>query len=483
MSADNQSKRKNGEDLKRIRNRALIRLVKLLNVVLMTIPFIVVWALVYKSRVDVPFYRKGNYLMYFLFMLLYYLLAHLYSGFLINLNRVPELVYSQALSAFFDNFIMYVVTWLLIKHLPPVWPLLLSFAAEVLIAVLWAKLARDWYTRAFPLQKTVIVWEQEEHLEELLQEGSFFDRYDVVAMPTVAESLASGMEMLSGADAVFLSDVHSHERNRLLKYCMDKGIQTYVLPGVGDAIMSSAVPMNLFNLPILKIDRYNPTPEYLIIKRATDIVLSAAALIVLSPVMLAVAAAIKISDGGDVFYRQTRLTKNGRRFRIIKFRSMKMNAEKDGVARLSTGEADDRITPVGRVIRKVRLDEVPQFINVLIGDMSLVGPRPERPEIAAQYEKEIPEFSLRLQAKAGLTGYAQVHGKYNTTPYVKLLMDLYYLAKPSIAMDLQLMMATVKILFVRESTEGIGSGQTTARPAPRRKKAGDRVPKETEEER
>ena len=163
-----------------------------------------------------------------------------------------------------------------------------------------------------------------------------------------------------------------------------------------------------------------------------------------------------------MFYKQTRFTKDGKLFDVLKFRSMRVDAEKDGVARLSTGDQDDRITPVGRFIRKVRIDELPQLLNILKGDMTICGPRPERPEIAAQYEKELPEFRLRLQAKAGLTGYAQVYGKYNTTPYDKLVMDLMYIAHPSFLQDLQIMIATVKILFMKESTEGVSEDRMTA---------------------
>ena len=198
------------------------------------------------------------------------------------------------------------------------------------------------------------------------------------------------------------------------------------------------------------------------IKRALDIAFSTIALIVSSPVFVITAIAIKAVDGGPVFYRQRRLTKDGKLFDVLKFRSMRVDAEKDGVARLSTGENDDRITPIGRIIRKCRIDELPQLICILSGDMSIVGPRPERPEIAMEYEKELPEFALRLQAKAGLTGYAQVYGKYNTTPYDKLQMDLMYIAHPSIIEDFKIVFATVKILFMPESTEGVSEGQTTA---------------------
>ena len=169
-----------------------------------------------------------------------------------------------------------------------------------------------------------------------------------------------------------------------------------------------------------------------------------------------------VRDGGPALYRQIRLTQDGRRFGLLKFRSMRVDAEKDGVARLSSGEKDDRITPVGKVIRRFRIDELPQLVNIFLGDMSIVGPRPERPEIARQYEKELPEFRLRLQVKAGLTGLAQIYGKYNTKPYEKLMMDLMYIAHPSIIEDLKIIFATVKILFIPESTEGVESGQITA---------------------
>ena len=236
----------------------------------------------------------------------------------------------------------------------------------------------------------------------------------------------------------------------------------YLIPRIGDVLMSGAKRMHMFHLPILRVERYDPAPEYVFAKRTVDLLIAGFALLVLSPVMLAVAAAIKATDGGPVFYKQRRLTKDGAAFDVLKFRSMRVDAEKDGVARLSTGEHDDRITPVGRVIRKYRLDELPQLLNILAGQMSLVGPRPERPEIAAQYEQELPEFALRLQAKAGLTGYAQVYGKYNTTPYDKLQLDLMYIANPSIMEDFKIMFATVKILFEAESTEGVEEGSVTA---------------------
>ena len=169
-----------------------------------------------------------------------------------------------------------------------------------------------------------------------------------------------------------------------------------------------------------------------------------------------------VYDGGPAIYKQVRLTRDGKEFKIWKFRSMRVDAEKDGVARLSSDEKDDRITPIGRIVRKCRLDELPQLFNILMGDMSVVGPRPERPEIAKRYYETIPDFKLRLQIKAGLTGYAQVYGKYNTDPYEKLEFDLLYIKDMGVLTDIRLIFATFGILFLPESTEGVNPGQTTA---------------------
>ena len=170
--------------------------------------------------------------------------------------------------------------------------------------------------------------------------------------------------------------------------------------------------------------------------------------------MLVTAIAIKAYDGGPVLYSQKRLTTGGRVFKVYKFRSMIVDAEKKSGATLAK-KNDSRITPIGKFIRKVRIDELPQLINILKGDMSFVGPRPERPEIAQKYEKTMSEFKYRLKVKAGLTGYAQVMGKYNTTPYDKLKLDLMYIEHQSLMLDLRIFFMTVKTCFIPEATEGV----------------------------
>lgn len=445
----------------RFKHDLILRIIKIMDAVLMTVPFALCWYLYYAKHIASPFYAKGDYLVVALFFVLFVIFGRVYDAFLMSMQRISEIVYAQFLAVAVSDFIMYIVIWLLSKHLPNILPGVAALIGQVVLAAAWAYNAHHAYFKIFPPQATAVIYDTRQGMEKLIGKYGLDTKYKVVLTATADECMAN-LAMLDGVSTVFMSGIHSHDRNVILKYCVENNIGIFVIPRIGDTIMSGAYPMHMFHLPMLKVGRYHPQPEYLFIKRLLDIVISAVALVVLSPIFLVTAIAIKVTDHGPVFYKQIRLTKDGKEFGILKFRSMRVDAEKDGVARLSSGEHDDRITPVGKVIRACRIDELPQLVNILIGELSIVGPRPERPEIAAQYCEEMPEFSLRLQAKAGLTGYAQIYGKYNTTPYDKLVMDLMYIAHPSIVEDLKIMFATVKILFMPESTEGVSEGQTTA---------------------
>ena len=438
----------------------LLRLLKLFNVLLITIPFAWGWFNYYAQHIALPFYDRGNWVVVALYAVLYMIFGRVYGGFWISLNRISESVYSQALAVMMTSGIMYVVTVLLERQLPNIWPVLAAFAVQLVLSGLWSMAAHVAYYILFPATKTIIVYDERQGMEKLIQDYGFEKKFTVIKTLTVEQCIAN-IDLLHNAQTVFVSGVHSHERNIILKYCVEHGIMMYLVPRIGDVLMSGAQQMHMFHLPMLRVGRYNPSPWHTIAKRTFDVVSAGALFLVISPLMLITAIAIK-TDGGPVFYKQRRLTQDGKEFDVLKFRSMRVDAEKDGVARLSTGDKDDRITKVGHFIRKVRIDELPQLLNIIGGSMSVVGPRPERPEIASQYVKEMPEFSLRLQAKAGLTGYAQVYGKYNTTPYDKLQMDLMYISNPSFWEDLRIIFATIKILFVPESTEGVAEGQKTA---------------------
>lgn len=439
-----------------------LRILKLINILVIACPFELCWHFYYASRADALFSQnpKIYLLLPVLFIILYVIFGRIYNAFLISYYRLFEMVYSQMLAACISDGIVYFMICILCKHFQPIWPGLLAIVGQFVFSTVWSLCSRKWYFRHFPPKKTYVIYDTRYGIEEMMESYGLSKKYSVDKVIPVSDVL-SDLQMLDDVEEVFLSGIHSHDRNTIIKYCIDKGIEALVLPRIGDAIMLGAKRMHIMHLPVLQVHRYNPKPEYVFTKRFFDIVLSSVALLILWPVFLVTAILIK-KDGGPVFYKQERLTKDGKVFRLIKFRSMRVDAEKDGIARLSTGENDDRITPVGRVIRKLRIDELPQLFNIIKGDLSVVGPRPERPSIAEQYEQEMPDFRLRLQCKAGLTGYAQVHGKYNTTPYDKLMMDLMYIANPGFLQDLRIIIATIKILFLPESTEGIKEGQVTA---------------------
>ena len=440
-----------------------LRAVKLLNLLLITAVFAFIWYRFYASNLyHKAFFRKGDWVIIILYAISYYSYGRTYDAFQITLKRMTEVVYSQIIAILFTNAISALLTWILMRRWYNFLPYILCISIQVFISIIWTVLTHRWYFAKYPPVKSVMLQGEDVKYRDLIGEQGLKRNFNIIRTITLSEYKLEGINAFKDAEAVFLVGISSGDRNFILKDCIEKGIRVFIKPGLTDIIMSGAEETHMMDFPILRIDRYSPLPEYSIIKRVFDIVFSLVMLAVTSPLLLAVSIAIKMTDRGPVFYKQTRLTKDGKEFRLIKFRSMRVDAEADGVARLSTGDRDSRITHVGRFIRKCRIDELPQFINILKGDMSVVGPRPERPEIAAKYEKELPEFRLRLQAKAGLTGYAQIYGKYNTTPYDKLSMDLTYIAHPSLMQDLKLIFATFKILFKPESTAGVSEGQVTA---------------------
>ncbi len=373
-----------------------------------------------------------------------------------------KLVYSQGLADAMAGGAFYIVFVIANSKVFTPLPLIMLIAVQFIINIVWSVAVNKAYFKFNKPKKTALIYNDEEELLGLCEAYSRTQNFDVVKMIHSSEDIDEIKNNIADCEAVFAAaDIPFLVRNETLKYCIDNGKVFYTSPRIGDILFGGSVHLDMFSVPVFCVSRAQPKVEYAFVKRAIDIAASLLGIIVLSPVMLITAIAIRAYDRGPAFYKQVRLTKDGKEFEIFKFRSMRVNAESDGVARLAT-DHDDRITPVGKIIRACRLDELPQLFNILKGDMTIVGPRPERPEIAKQYEEELPEFRLRLQVKAGLTGLAQIYGRYNTEPYDKLRMDLMYINQMSFVKDLRLILATVKILFMKDSTEGTAQGQTTA---------------------
>lgn len=429
-------------------------LIKTINILLLTAPFVGCWLLYYSGHIIAAGSERVTVLIVLSYMIVCFYFCQKLDCFRVSLHQVRDIIYGQVLATMMTDVCAYVMIWMLSVHIPSLIPGLLAWACQCVLGGIWSMIMHKAYFASHKPLKTMIIYDERIGMENLIHSYGLSKRFEIGGVYPV-EELLKDIDRLSGYQAAFLCGVAPLERDRILKYAVEHQIKLYMIPRTADVMMRGSEQIHMLHLPILRVQRYRPSAEYRITKRILDVVLSGLALLLLSPVLLITAIAVR-SDGGPAIYRQERLTQDGKVFEILKFRSMIVDAEKHSGAVLSAGEDDPRITRVGKLIRALRIDELPQLWNILKGDMSIVGPRPERPEIAAEIEKVLPEFAFRLQVKAGLTGYAQVYGKYNTTFYDKLLMDLMYISHPSILEDLSILLATVRILTDKESTQGIG---------------------------
>lgn len=413
------------------------------------------------------FWERGHWAVYFIYAVLLFFFSNMYGGLKIGYLKNSEVVFSQIFATLAVNVITYLQISVMVVQLFRPQPFIEMTLLQIAGVVIWTNISSWIYKSVFPPRQMLLVYGNRPIQDILTKFASRKDKYDVSKCIRVSDGYEKVFEeILHGCggreyDAVVLWELSSEERNMLLKYCYGKSIRVYIMPKITDVILMGAEELHLFDTPILLTREYVMTVEQRFIKRMIDLICALILFIITSPIMLITAIVIKLYDGGPVLYKQVRCTIGMKQFSILKFRSMRVDAEKDGVARLAS-KKDNRITPIGKFIRKVRIDELPQLINIIRGDMSFIGPRPERPEIIAQYLEVMPEFEFRTKVKAGLAGYAQVYGKYNTTPYDKLKLDLTYIENYSVWMDLKLMLLTLKILFWPDSTEGVESVQITA---------------------
>ncbi len=438
----------------------------LIGLVFQTILYIYVWYKVYngimQSGMWRSFHRKGFWLLAAVYFILLLFFTATYGGLKVGYLKPMDVFFSQVISLLCTNVVSYFQISLLSLGLVTAYPLLLMMLGQIVVSAVWTLVSHKLYQRFFPPKKLLFISGGRPTEDILKKFETRRDKYKIIKCADESDGLeALKQEIVTCYDGVVLWDMDTAIRNKLLKFCYSRSIRVYMMPKIPDIMIKGSDQLHLFDTPILLTREYAMTIEQRVVKRMIDIVCALLLMVAASPFMLVTAVAIKLYDGGPILYKQVRCTRDMREFKILKFRSMRPDAEKDGVARLAA-KNDDRITPVGRLIRKVRIDELPQLFNILNGEMSFIGPRPERPEIIRQYQEDMPEFTFRTKVKAGLAGYAQVYGKYNTTPYDKLKLDLFYIENYSVWLDLKLMLLTLKILFQAESTEGVEQDQTTA---------------------
>lgn len=442
--------------------RTILFFASMINVCMMTALFSYSWYHFYADMMyTYRFYRRGNYVVLALYAVLLFFFSNMYGSLKIGRFRRIEVLLSQYLSLFLTNVVMYVVISLLAFRFVTPFYLFVVLLAEMLVSTIWNVIVIKLYNRIFQPWKILLVYGERPAADLVYKVEARRDKYAIYDAVNINEGMEQIKKRILDFQAVIIGDIPAVERNDVLKYCYAKKVRAYVIPKISDIILMGADRIHVFDTPFMLSKGYTLSFDQRFGKRTLDIILSVLLLIAASPFMFLTALAIKLYDQGPVFYSQVRCTKGGKEFAIYKFRSMIVDAEKKGGVQLAK-EHDERITPVGRVIRAARIDELPQLFNILKGDMSFVGPRPERPELIEEYSQEMPEFVFRMRVKAGLTGYAQVYGKYNTTPYDKLKLDLFYIENYSFWTDMKLILMTVKTIFKPASTEGIEQEQTNA---------------------
>lgn len=458
--------------------RMIMLLLNLIGLILETAVYAYLWFNSFYPRINnsntgLKFFVNGHILIIMIYFILLYFFTSTYGGLKVGYLKPMDVMLSQVVSAILVNVITYFQLSLMNNWLLPVRRFLLLFVVQAAIIILWTLLCNVIYHRVYPPRQILLVHGDRPYEDIVRKFNSRSDKFNIARTINVSEGIEKICKIIEDEyKTVLLWDLDTYKRNRLLKFCYSKSIRVYMMPKIPDVLVKGSDPVHLFDTPLLLIGEHALTVEQRATKRVFDIICSIILIVITSPVMLITAIAIKLYDGGPVLYKQVRCTAGAKEFKILKFRSMKVDAEKDGVARLAS-KSDSRITPIGRFIRSVRIDELPQLFNIFIGDMSFIGPRPERPEIIEQYAQKMPEFVFRMKMKAGLAGYAQVYGKYNTTPYDKLKLDLTYIENYSVWLDLKLMLLTLKILLKPESTEGIENTQTTAMKDPSGEKETD----------
>lgn len=440
-----------------MQQKPVTNLAKILITTWNTMLFAMVWVMVYNNRTFDSYKLCGALLSILIWCIIYISFCRLYKAFRIASCAIGETVFSQMLSFGFADLILYVECCLIDNEYVNVFPGLGAAALQIVGTSICVLVAKRYFMTHMKPKKTLLAYgkhielaEVENFCKRLLKKYEHL--FEISGYICETEHLATLERALEDVEDIICYEMSMDQRYKLIEIAISRFKNIYFTPRLGDIVLQGCSNKNLLDTPLMKYEYNYMKKSGYFSKRALDMVLSVVLLVLTSPIMLLAAIAIKIEDGGPVFFKQRRCTKDAAEFDILKFRSMIVDAEKHGVTPCKEG--DPRITKVGKIIRATRIDELPQILNILKGDMSFVGPRPERIEHVQQYTKELPEFAYRMRVKGGLTGYAQIYGKYNTSAYDKLRLDLMYIENMSLIQDLKLLVLTVRTVFTPESTEG-----------------------------
>lgn len=384
------------------------------------------------------------------------LFLRIYGTYDIGRRKSKPIIYSLILATIFTDLVTYLELMIMNTITPNIaafrltsieW-LLLTIVVQILVIILFTYAGNALYFYAHDPENCCIIAANEDGVYRVMRGiNKYKKQYKVEHI--VHYQKKNLYQLINETHAVFLCEIPAAEREEIINYCYENRKNIYYTPEIADVVESNAENYLLDDISVFNYNVKSLSLEQRFMKRILDLVLVILMGVVSSPIWIISAIAIKCYDHGSILFKQKRATLNGRVFEVYKFRTMKEHVENRSVTK-----DDDRITPPGRILRKIRMDELPQLLNILKGDMSFVGPRPEMMENVTAYTEDLPEFKYRLRVKAGLTGYAQIAGKYNTTPKDKLMMDLLYIEHYSIWKDIQLLFQTAIVFLKSDSTEG-----------------------------
>ena len=433
--------------------------------------FALVWIFYYNkivfwNPVAVYNYRSPVYaaVIIFIYFVMYKGICSVYKAFRFASTSLFDLVFAHFVAFGLADLFCFIEGCLIAHRFLNILPGVIIVVIQLVGTAIIAQRTKARLMKRMTPNDTVVIYGSLSGQEDV---ESFIDRlmekyehlYKVSAVISDKEDIEKLIREIDQHGTVILFNVRPETRRDLIKICAEYNKEFLYDPRIEDIICEGCSARYLLDTPLMKYDFPYKSVLKAGVKRFWDIFMSLLLLVVLSPVMLITAIAIKAEDGGPVFYKQKRYTKDERIFDILKFRSMVVNAATLGVTPSTRG--DPRVTKVGKIIRAARIDEIPQLINKLKGDMSFVGPRPERVEHVDLYSRVMPEFKYRLKVRGGLTGYAQVYGKYNTTPYDKLRLDLIYIENQSFFLDLKIFLLTIRTVFQKEATEGFDEAKSS----------------------
>lgn len=385
-----------------------------------------------------------------------FMMTRIYGKFDIGRKKSKPIVYSTFLAAMITDVVTYVMN-IIMKTIEPdvisfqwldVLLLLVTLGIHLLEITIFSYVGNELFFMIIPPEKCILITRWETDLEKIsIGLQKYKKQYRIARVVDYRRRDLEGL--LLHMDTAILYDLPLETRDYLVNFCYEHLINIYLNPEIPDVVENMAEHYLLDDVSMLHTQVQGLTYEQRFLKRTFDIVFSLLAIILLSPVFIIIAVLIHMDDEGPIFFVQKRATRDGKIFKVIKFRTMKVHSKN-----ISAVENDLRITRIGHKLRKYRLDELPQLFNILRGDMSFVGPRPEMLENVWAYTEEMPEFKYRLRVKAGLTGLAQVVGKYNTSPKDKLILDMVYIERFSIWRDIKLIFQTLIVFLKKDSTEG-----------------------------